>query len=123
MSDFNYSKYLNAEIREAERSYDRAAEGLKCVIEQTQETCTHEVVAFDGYRRLEYLRSLTALRMCLQCRLEEHAASVWQEGNKQWSKGILNPNSDRLYVHIDRGKIYGLRLHGSKIIDHRNYED
>jgi hypothetical protein len=123
MSDFNYAKYLNAEIVEAEHSYNRAAEDLKCAIERVQKTCTHEVIAFDGYLRLEYLRSLTALRMCLVCRLEEHAASVWQEGDKPWSKGIMNPNPDRLYVQTDRDKIYRLRLDGSKIVNHCTYKD
>ncbi len=123
MSEFNYAKYLNPNIVEAEYTYNRAAEDLKYAVERAQETCKHEFVVYAEYQRLEYLRSMPPLLMCLQCRLEEHAADIWRDGDKAWYNGVLNPTSDTLYIKTDRDKIYKLRVEGSKIVDHQRDDD
>jgi hypothetical protein len=123
MTEYNYWNQLAPELQEAETEYQQAEENLLYQVEKIQAECHHPIIAYDEYRRLEYLRSLAPIRMCLRCRLEEHAASLWHDGNKHWSKGVLNPNSDRLYVHTPRDTIYRLRLEGSKIRDYAQYDD
>lgn len=123
MTETNYKKYLNPEIVEAEYSYTRAAEDLAYVLEREQAKCTHEFVIYADMKRLEYLRSMPPIRMCLQCRLEEHAASLYHDGNKQWPKGVLNPTEHTLYIKTTRDQIYHLRVDGSKIRDYQRYED
>lgn len=123
MAEYNYWNLLAGELQEAQTEFERATENLQYAIERTQDTCTHPVVAYADYLRLEYLSSLAPIRMCLRCRLEEHAASLWHDGNKHWSKGVLNPTTDRLFVHTPRDSIYKLRLEGSKIRDYGILED
>lgn len=70
-----YNPHLHPKLREARRKVRLAESELRRTLRKVQETCAHDKVLECPWRSGEWLGPSPAMRICLQCGLEEHSAT------------------------------------------------
>lgn len=107
----DYDMFLSGELLEAKNQLELAKQKLSDAVRLAQSKCEHKFVGFCEYKRLEYLASLKPIRLCLECRLEEEATSLYSNVDSMWSREHkLNPSPSRVYITMPRESLYKLRI-------------
>lgn len=108
----DYDRFLNKHVLHARNRLEKAKVDLAEELAEAQSKCSHEIVAYCDYEKLEYLSSLKPLRLCLECRLVEEAHYLFAKVDSEWLGKVyaLNPAPDRIYITLTRRTLYSLRI-------------
>lgn len=69
-----YNPHLYPKLKEARRKVRLAESNLRRMLREVQATCNHDKVLECPWHAGEWLGPFPAMRICLQCGLEEHTA-------------------------------------------------